>query len=172
MTIAARAWGATLRSKGEPMPSFAGQGPSGYTRSDERIFEDVCEALTHDPGIDARFVRVTVQGGVVLLEGRVENRDVKYHAESVVETVRGVREIDNRLRTTVDRGVEQPFEPGVFSRLIEEHRLVAAMFDIVLGSDDAADRVKAFRSLARELWVHAHAEEEIVYHELSHGLSE
>jgi hypothetical protein len=36
---------------GEPTPSrgFAGRGPKGYQRSDERIREDICERLADDP---------------------------------------------------------------------------------------------------------------------------
>jgi hypothetical protein len=151
------------------MASFAGHGPSGYTRSDERIFEDVCEALTHDPEIDARFLRVSVRDAVVILEGRVDNRDVKYHAETIAAAVRGVRDIENRLRTSgPDSAFLEPYDAGIFARLIEEHRLVAAMFDIVLATppSETKDRVAAFRTLARELLIHAKAEDEIVYHEL------
>jgi len=150
------------------MPSFAGQGPTGYTRSDERIFEDVCEALTHDVALDARWLRVTVREGCVVLDGRVDSRDAKFHAETIVEGIRGVHEIDNRLRVAGHSAFEGIPDHGVFGRLAEEHRLVEAMFDIVLDtpSGEASDRHAAFRTLERELLVHMHAEEEIVYHEL------
>lgn len=38
---------------GEPTSSggFAGRGPKGYQRSDDRIREDVCERLAEDPVI-------------------------------------------------------------------------------------------------------------------------
>ena len=37
-----------------------GQPPKGYTRSDERIREDVCERLTHED-VDAGNVEVSVR---------------------------------------------------------------------------------------------------------------
>jgi hypothetical protein len=63
---------------------------------------------------------------------------------------------------------EAPLDDTVFGRLIEEHRLVSAMFDIVLTTppEEADDRIRAFRTLARELRVHTRAEQDIVYHEL------
>jgi osmotically-inducible protein OsmY len=42
-----------------------GHGPKGYTRSDERILEDVCERLAHVPAIDARELSVEVKDGEV-----------------------------------------------------------------------------------------------------------
>lgn len=75
-----------------------GKGPSGYTRSDERIREDVCDRLTDDPYVDATNIEVAVQGGEVTLSGVVERRDEKRRAEDVVERVSGVREVSNRLR--------------------------------------------------------------------------
>src|SRR5215207_3226657 len=37
----------------EPAISHIGQGPKGYTRSDERMLEDVCERLTQNASVDA-----------------------------------------------------------------------------------------------------------------------
>src|SRR5262245_20667475 len=49
----------------------AGKGPRGYRRSDARIYEDVCEALTRDGEVDASDVEVTVEDGQVMLSGTV-----------------------------------------------------------------------------------------------------
>lgn len=77
---------------------YAGRGPKGYRRSDERIHEDVCERLTEHPSIDATDVEVTVGNGDVTLVGRVESRAVKHLTEVMVETVSGVKEVHNQLR--------------------------------------------------------------------------
>ncbi|MBS7457332.1 BON domain-containing protein [Coralloluteibacterium stylophorae] len=76
----------------------AGRGPKGYTRSDERISEDVCERLTHDPLVDASEIEVKVVEGVVTLEGTVGDRRMKHRAEDIAESCSGVRDVDNRVR--------------------------------------------------------------------------
>ena len=77
---------------------YAGRGPKGYRRSDERIQEDICERLTEHPSIDASDIEVVVGAGDVTLTGRVESRAVKHLTEVMVETVSGVKEVHNQLR--------------------------------------------------------------------------
>lgn len=80
--------------------SFAGRGPRGYQRTDERLREDVCERLTQDPWVDASEIEVTVRGGEVTLSGSVRDRSDKREVEDVAERVSGVREVHNNLRVT------------------------------------------------------------------------
>ena len=75
-----------------------GKGPAGYQRSDERIREAVCEALTDDDGIDATHIAVTVHGGEVTLAGTVDERPMKRMAEDLVERISGVKDVQNLLR--------------------------------------------------------------------------
>jgi osmotically-inducible protein OsmY len=75
-----------------------GRGPSDYTRSDERIREDVNDALTHDWRVDASHVRVAVNDGEVTLEGSVTSRQDKRRAEDLADDVTGVRHVQNNLR--------------------------------------------------------------------------
>ena len=58
-----------------PEGRYAGRGPKGYQRSDERLKEEVCEQLTADPDVDASDVEVSVQNGEVTLEGTVHTRN-------------------------------------------------------------------------------------------------
>ncbi len=74
-----------------------GRGPKGYQKSDERILEQVCERLADHPGIDARDICVEVNQGVVILSGCVHSRATKWLAEDIVESVPGIRDIENRL---------------------------------------------------------------------------
>jgi len=78
--------------------SYAGRGPKGYRRSDERLKEEVCEQLTDAPDIDAVEIEVAVQGGEVTLEGSVPTRNMKRAAEDRAEAVSGVQQVHNRLR--------------------------------------------------------------------------
>ena len=74
--------------------------PKGYTRSDERLMEDICEQLTHNPFIDAGEVSVQVKEGKVTLEGSVPERSMKHCAEDIVEACSGVKDVDNRIRVS------------------------------------------------------------------------
>jgi len=75
-----------------------GRGPRSYTRSDERIREDVSDRLTDDPWIDASEIEVSVSGSEVTLSGTVANRSDRRRAEDVAEAVSGVRYVQNNLR--------------------------------------------------------------------------
>ena len=75
-----------------------GKGPKGYQRSDDRIREDVSEALSQDGDIDASEIEVTIQGGVVTLSGTVPERGMKMAAEMMIDRIAGVIDIHNRVR--------------------------------------------------------------------------
>lgn len=81
-----------------------GRGPSGYTRSDQRILEDACDHLTDDWAVDARNIQVTVKDGEITLDGTVPTRDQKRHAEDCVEDISGVRHVQNNLRVQESSG--------------------------------------------------------------------
>lgn len=77
--------------------NFRGRGPRDYRRSDARLREDVCERLADDPDLDASDIDVEVEDGHVVLQGRVDERWLKYHAEDIADRCAGVRDIENRL---------------------------------------------------------------------------
>jgi len=74
-----------------------GKGPKGYTRSDDRIREDVHDRLADDPYVDASDIEVKVENGNLILTGNVYDRDQKRRAEDVVESISGVRDVENRI---------------------------------------------------------------------------
>ncbi|GMA15217.1 hypothetical protein GCM10025871_15480 [Deinococcus metallilatus] len=80
------------------MESHRGKGPRGYQRSDDRIREQVNDALEDEHGVDASDIEVQVQNGEVTLTGTVNDRNQKRMAEDCVERVRGVKDVHNRLR--------------------------------------------------------------------------
>lgn len=82
---------------------FSGRGPKGYRRSDERIKEEVCEALTSDHDVDASEIEVSVSEGLVTLKGTVEDRQTKRMAEECAERVSGVIDVQNELRVQSSR---------------------------------------------------------------------
>lgn len=87
--------------EGALRPSGRGKGPKNFTRSDERIHEDVCHAL-EDCHVDATHIEVRVASGEVTLEGNVADRQDKREAEDVCADVRGVKQVHNLLRVGFD----------------------------------------------------------------------
>jgi BON domain-containing protein len=83
---------------------FTGKGPKGYQRSDERIKEDVSEALSRDGDLDASEIEVIVVSGEVTLEGTVPDRQSKRLAEDLAEDLPGVKQVQNRLRIENGQG--------------------------------------------------------------------
>jgi osmotically-inducible protein OsmY len=78
--------------------NYAGRGPRGYQRTDDRIREDVCDRLTDDPRIDASDIEVHMKDGELTLSGSVRTREEKRFTEDLVERITGVREVNNHLR--------------------------------------------------------------------------
>jgi len=81
-----------------------GRGPSDYTRSDERIREDVNDRLTQDWRVDATNIRVLAKDGEITLDGTVGSRPAKRRAEDLAEDVSGVKHVQNNLRVTGGAG--------------------------------------------------------------------
>jgi osmotically-inducible protein OsmY len=77
---------------------FAGKGPKGYQRSDERIREDVCEMLARHPEVDASEIEVSVSDGAVTMTGTVEDISTKRLAANICHESYGVKDVHNQLR--------------------------------------------------------------------------
>lgn len=82
----------------------SGKGPKGYRRSDERVCEDVCEALSYRQSIDASDVEVNVNDGIVTLSGSVESRQMKRKIEDTIDSVSGVRDVKNEIKVQSSMG--------------------------------------------------------------------
>lgn len=83
-------------SGGNQSMQSRGKGPKGYTRSDERIMEDVCDRLASE--VDASEVEVVVLKGEVTLTGTIADRHLKFQIEHLADQVMGVTEVHNQLR--------------------------------------------------------------------------
>lgn len=86
---------------------FRGVGPRGYTRSDERLCEDINERLTDDDHVDASDISIKVKDGEVTLTGEVRERRLKHYIEDLVERCHGVREIRNQISVSRSHGRRQ-----------------------------------------------------------------
>lgn len=75
-----------------------GKGPSGYTRSKERLLEDANERLMRDSSVDASNITVTCEDNEITLTGTVDSRSAKRRAEDIVDNISGVTHVQNNLR--------------------------------------------------------------------------
>lgn len=75
-----------------------GKGPKNWKISDDRIKDQVSEALYRDYHVDASDIDVDVKDGVVTLTGTVKSREEKRSAEESIENLSGVIDVHNRIR--------------------------------------------------------------------------
>jgi hypothetical protein len=92
------AWWDRHGRSNESWGPYAGRGPRNYTRSNDRIREEVSDRLADHPWVDASQIDVGVDDGVVTLTGSVEDRTQKRMAEDIADSVSGVRDVNNQLR--------------------------------------------------------------------------
>lgn len=85
------------RKEYKEQTNFTGFGPKNYKRSDDRIYEEVCDKLMRHRDIDASTIGVKVENGVVFLSGKVTARKTKKMAEQVIEDLPGVQDVRNEL---------------------------------------------------------------------------
>jgi hypothetical protein len=99
-----------------------GRGPKGYTRTDERIFEDVCERMTDDAMLDACDIEVHVSSGEVSLDGTVSDRADKRRAELLAESIPGVSHVQNNLRVRQQTLAQEPVSGASSGRAERSNR--------------------------------------------------
>lgn len=97
--------------------NYAGRGPKGYRRSDERIREDVSDRLMWNTELDASDIEVRVADGEVTLTGVVEDRAAKRLAEDLVEDAFGVSDVHNQLK------IRHGFLAGLTGEKADEHEV-------------------------------------------------
>jgi osmotically-inducible protein OsmY len=66
--------------------------------SDDQLFDQVNYSLVTDPQLGARPLQIAVKDGKVTVTGFVENEKLQKRVDKVVKKVKGVREVDNRVR--------------------------------------------------------------------------
>jgi osmotically-inducible protein OsmY len=79
---------------------FTGKGPRGYARTDAVLYEEVCEALYRSPHVDASDIEVEVKDGCVFLSGTVESRETKKMAEIEIDSLSGIKDVQNKLQVS------------------------------------------------------------------------
>jgi BON domain len=98
---------------------YVGLGPQGYSRSDERVREDICDELTRRGDIDPSRVVVTVRNGEVTLEGSVDSLETRRVVDDVASACIGVTQVNDRLR--LERHGATPRAESVREGLVAPH---------------------------------------------------
>ncbi|HEV8401694.1 MAG TPA: BON domain-containing protein [Candidatus Limnocylindrales bacterium] len=101
--MSGRRWSEGQQAEGARRGGFAGRGPQGYRRSDQRIEEEINDRLTDHDELDASDLQVKVRDGVATLTGTVDSRADKRLAGDIAERAPGVRDVMNQI-TVVDMG--------------------------------------------------------------------
>jgi hypothetical protein len=98
------------RSKERPglIARLYARGPKGYTRSDERIKEDISERLWRAGHVDSSEVTVAVENGIVAFAGTVPERWMRHEIENIADSCMGVKDIRNDVRVLRRMSEETP----------------------------------------------------------------
>lgn len=67
-------------------------------RVDDRLEEEVRDRLVEELGVDPVDVAVSVTGGIVMLDGLVDELEARDALEQLALDVPGIRAVENRLR--------------------------------------------------------------------------
>jgi hypothetical protein len=73
-------------------------GPKDYQRSDERMREDICDALMRSGHLDSSDVTVEITAAKAVLDGTVPERWMKHAIEDLADACPGIQDIENRIR--------------------------------------------------------------------------
>ncbi len=92
---------------GQRIPVRTGRFPKNYTRSDDRIRDEICDRLGQTYDLDPSDVEVKVDGGVVMLSGSVPERWMRYQIEHVCDGVAGVRDVQNDIVMSTSNSTEK-----------------------------------------------------------------
>lgn len=75
----------------------SGKGPKNFSRNDQHLREEVCEAFLLNPDLDPEHLDVSVADGIVTLNGYVRVREDRYLAEDLARDVSGVKDVVNLI---------------------------------------------------------------------------
>jgi VCBS repeat-containing protein len=78
--------------------------------SDSLIKADIQNALEFEPGIKSHNVIVTVENGIILLTGSVENYYEKFLAEKIVKSIYGVKGVVEELEVKFGESLQRSDE--------------------------------------------------------------
>ena len=90
-------WSRDPRSESFSEKHHIGKGSKNFSRNDEVLREEVCEAFLQSSVLDPTDIEVAVSEGVVTLSGHVRAREDKFLAEEIAADIPGVKDVMNTL---------------------------------------------------------------------------
>lgn len=93
--------------------SFVDGNAKAPKKSDNVIYEEICEILMQTPQIDSTELDVIVQDGDVTLKGFVENREVRALAEEITAEISGVHTVFNQLTAIYNSELPEKDNKGI-----------------------------------------------------------
>lgn len=96
-------YGATFHRGGERANAFSydhndARRTAGYSRSDDRLLEDIGECLSLDSLLDGAEIDILVEEGQVTLSGAVASKSESLRAQDLAAQIHGVKAVRNGLR--------------------------------------------------------------------------
>lgn len=88
---------------------YSGLGPV-YNDVGEPTGQEVASRLTQHGQVDASNIEIIIDDGEVLLEGTVDSEETKRLAQEALESIDGVKSVQNSLQVQADRS--EPEEPS------------------------------------------------------------
>ncbi len=102
-------------------------------RSDKELLSDIAQALNVDPATDSYDVDVDVQDSVAILSGSVESYHERTLAEDIAENVKGVKEVDNRIKISYNKDRPDDKIQSEIEMLLESDvRINARLVDVTV----------------------------------------
>ena len=85
-------------SRANLLRTLAAGGARPFQLQDSQIRSAIMTAITHDAGVRAQLVDVTVTNGVAFLWGNVASEAEREAARVIAENMRGITSVQNRIR--------------------------------------------------------------------------
>ena len=81
---------------------LTGLHSKGWKRSDDSVYDEVCEALYQSSDVDASCIEVNVLNGVVSLSGTVNSQAARKAAVDAIEQLPGVWDVHNQISVSTN----------------------------------------------------------------------
>lgn len=101
------------------------------TPIDDQILDAVKNILTWSPYIDSSKIKISVDGGLVTLEGSVDTYWKKMRAENIVFDIKGVNQVSNKLSIVPTKDfVDEQIANSIVSAIDRNLNIDAEIVDI------------------------------------------
>ena len=115
-------------------------------KTDKQLQQDVLDELVWEPSVDAAEIGVSVENGIVILNGTVKSLTEKWTAERVTQRVEGVRAVTDELTVKL-AGDSQHNDPDIAQAAVD-----ALDWNTSYRATESKSLLKTDGSLSTEAW--------------------